>query len=64
MTSEASSSEQIVMQNSRNIMPARPPDRPIGRKTATVVRVEAEMDSATSFAPSTQDSRRSKPSAR
>ena len=59
MMSDEVKSATIVMQNSLNIMPARPPDRPIGRNTAMVVSVEAVTESTTSLVPITQDSQRS-----
>ena len=45
-------------------MPTRPLVRPRGRNTATVVNVEAEMDSATSPVPLVQASKLLKPSER
>ena len=59
MMSDEDSSATIVIQNSRNSMPVMPPDRPIGRNTATVVSVDAVTDKTTSFVPSTQESQRS-----
>ena len=64
MMSELSSSATMVIQNSLNIMPVMPPDRPMGRNTATVVRVEAVTEVTTSFVPLVQDSQRSYPSVR
>ena len=53
----------MVRQKSSKSIPAMPPVRPRGRKTATVVRVEAVREVKTSFVPSTQDSMRLWPSA-
>ena len=53
----------MVRQKSLNIMPAMPPVRPRGKKTATVVSVEATTEVVTSLVPSTQALSRSCPSA-
>ena len=46
---EASSAIPVVTANGRKSSPARPPTKPIGANTATVVRVEAVMAPATSL---------------
>ena len=47
-SSEDSSAMVTVSANGRNSSPARPATKAIGRKTATVVRVDAVMAPATS----------------
>ena len=63
MTREASIRNTMVRQKSSKSMPAMPPVRARGRKTATVVRVEAVREMVTSLVPLTQASIRSWPSA-
>ena len=53
----------MVRQKSSKSIPATPPVRARGRKTATVVRVEAVREMVTSLVPLTQASIRSWPSA-
>ena len=62
MAREARIRKAMVRQKSLKIIPARPPVRPRGRNTATVVRVEAVRESMTSRVPSTQEVIRSWPS--
>ena len=62
MASEQKMRKTMVRQKSLKIWPAMPPVRPSGRKTATVVSVEAVSESVTSFVPSTQLVMRSCPS--
>ena len=63
ITREPRMRKEMVRQKSSKSIPAMPPVRPRGRKTATVVRVDAVREVKTSFVPSTQDSRRLRPSA-
>ena len=52
----------MVRQKSSKSMPAMPPARPRGMKTATVVSAEATTEVKTSLVPSTQEVMRSWPS--
>ena len=63
MTSEPRIRKEMVRQKSSKSIPAIPPVRPRGRKTATVVRVEAVREVKTSLVPFTQASIRLCPSA-
>ena len=63
MTREAKIKEAMVRQKSLNIIPAMPPVRARGTKTASVVRVEARTELVTSLVPSMQASARLRPSA-
>ena len=63
ITREARIRKEMVRQKSSKSIPAIPPVRARGIKTATVVRVEAVREVKTSRVPSTQDSIRLCPSA-
>ncbi len=63
ITKEARIRKEMVRQKSSNSIPAIPPVMARGRKTATVVRVEAVREVKTSLVPSTQEVIRSWPSA-
>ncbi len=63
-SSEASRASELVMANGRNSSPTWPPTSASGRKTATVVRVEAVIAVATSRTPVSTASDRRCPSPR
>ena len=61
VTSEASKAKVTVSAKGRNSWLTRPPTKPIGRKTSTVVRVEEVIARATSLGPLMDAVRRSSP---
>ena len=63
-TSEASSAKVTVRAKGRKNWLTKPPTKPSGRNTPTVVTVAAVMAPATSFGPLIEALRRSSPMAR